>query len=52
MKDEARPELERRIAAIETGGEGGDDFDTTSWFWMILLGVVLPIALIVSGWFL
>jgi len=45
------PELERRIAALESGGETGADFDAASWVWMILLGVVLPVALLLWGWF-
>lgn len=45
------PELERRIAALESGGAAGADFDARSWFWMILLGVVLPLALLLWGWF-
>lgn len=45
------PELERRIAALESGEETGADFDAASWFWMILLGVVLPVGLLLWGWF-
>jgi len=45
------PELERRIAALESGGETGADFDFASWVWIILLGVVLPVALLLWGWF-
>jgi hypothetical protein len=45
------PELERRIAALELGEETGADFDAASWVWMILLGVVLPVALLLWGWF-
>jgi len=43
-------ELERRIAALESGAETGADFDLLSWCWMILLGVVLPILLLIWGW--
>lgn len=42
-------ELEARLAAVEAAA-GARDFDAVSWFWMILLGVVLPAALIVAGW--
>ena len=45
------PELERRIAALESGTDAGQDFDVASWFWMVLLGVVGPAALVVWGWF-
>ncbi len=43
-------ELERRIAALESGAETGADFDTASWFWLILLGVLLPTGLLIWGW--
>jgi hypothetical protein len=45
------PALERRIAALESGAETGADFDAASWVWMILLGVVLPVGLLLWGWF-
>jgi hypothetical protein len=43
------PELEARIAALEAAGPGAD-FDWLSWFWMILLGIALPVILLVIGW--
>ena len=42
-------ELEARLAALETGA-AGSDFDGLSWFWMILIGIVIPILLLVIGW--
>jgi hypothetical protein len=45
------PELVRRIEALESGGAEGD-FDRRSWLWLILLGVVLPGALLIVGWWL
>jgi hypothetical protein len=42
-------DLERRIAAFESAAPS-DDFDAASWFWMILLGVALPVLLLVIGW--
>lgn len=42
-------ELERRIRALETGGEG-EDFDGSSWFWLIVLGIVLPVLALIVGW--
>ena len=45
------PELERRILALESGTEAGTDFDLASWCWMILLGIVVPIGLLLWGWF-
>jgi hypothetical protein len=45
------PELERRIAALESGADAGADFDVRSWLWMVLLGIVGPVALLVWGWF-
>ncbi len=44
-------ELERRIAALESGTAAGEDFDTRSWFWMLLFGVVVPVLLLLWGWF-
>jgi hypothetical protein len=45
------PALERRVAALEAGADAGSDFDGASWFWMILLGVAGPVALLLWGWF-
>ena len=48
------PELEARIRELETcaaTGEPPSDFDSFSWFWMILLGVLVPVLLLVVGWF-
>ena len=46
------PELEERIARLE-----GDlrvavapDFDAGGWVWIIALGVALPAALLLAGW--
>ena len=43
------PELEARIAACENAAPAAD-FDGASWFWMILLGLVVPLALLAAGW--
>jgi hypothetical protein len=43
------PELEARIAAFENAPPTSD-FDRASWFWMILLGIAIPLALLVVGW--
>jgi hypothetical protein len=43
------PQLEARIAAFENASPTSD-FDRTSWLWMLLLGVVIPLALIIVGW--
>jgi hypothetical protein len=43
-------ELEHRIAELEAGGQCGEDFDSTSFFWLLLLGVVLPAVLLLIGW--
>jgi hypothetical protein len=51
MSDRSALELERRIVALESESETGDDFDTLSWWWILGLGVVLPLGLIVLGWF-
>ena len=43
-------DLETRIAAFESTPPRGD-FDTASWFWMILLGVAIPLLLLAVGWY-
>ena len=50
-REELDPELERRVAALESGAEAGTDFDAASWFWMVMLGVVGPAVLLLWGWF-
>lgn len=42
--------LEERLAALEQGREVGEDFDGRSWFWLILLGALIPGALLLIGW--
>ncbi|HEY4164141.1 MAG TPA: hypothetical protein VGM59_13830 [Dongiaceae bacterium] len=43
-------ELERRIRLLENPASQGEDFDGTSWFWLIMLGIVLPVIGLVIGW--
>ena len=43
------PELEARIAALENAAPTSD-FDGAGWFWMMLLGVVIPLGLLIVGW--
>lgn len=50
MADDLPPGLEERVTALEDPSRQGSDFDTLSWVWLILLGVVLPVALLVWGW--
>jgi hypothetical protein len=49
-----RPEpgelLEARLREVEATASPVD-FDRVAWFWMILLGIALPLALIVYGWY-
>ena len=42
-------DLEARIVALEKAAPSVA-FDTVSWFWMLLLGIVLPLALLIAGW--
>ncbi len=42
-------DLEARIGEFEHAGPSRD-FDATSWFWMILLGVAIPLGLLAVGW--
>jgi hypothetical protein len=43
-------ELERRIALLENPVNQGEDFDRASWFWLLLLGLALPVAVLIIGW--
>jgi hypothetical protein len=47
---ELHPELERRIRALESPGGQGEDFDGVSWFWLLFLGVALPVVALILGW--
>jgi hypothetical protein len=42
-------ELEARLAALEALAPSAD-FDGFRWFWMVLLGILLPAVLLVVGW--
>jgi hypothetical protein len=42
-------DLEARIAAFENAAPASV-FDAASWFWMALLGVLIPLALLIAGW--
>ncbi len=44
-------ELERRLRLLEDPAEQGEDFDGMSWFWLLLLGLVLPAVALVAGWY-
>ena len=46
---ELPPELERRIEALERH-DSTRDLNAGSWFWLILLGVLAPAALLLWGW--
>ena len=50
MSDRLPPELTRRIEVLEQQPVG-PDFDPASWMWLALLGLVLPIGVLVLGWF-
>jgi hypothetical protein len=50
MATESVPvELERRIRLLENPANQGEDFDATSWFWLIVLGVALPVVALILG---
>lgn len=51
MSEPVADDLEMRLRALESGGQQGEDFDARSWFWLILLGVVIPALLLVVGWY-
>jgi hypothetical protein len=43
------PELEARIAAFENAAPASG-FGAAGWFWMVLLGAIIPLALLIAGW--
>ncbi|HIE4271992.1 TPA: hypothetical protein ACXM68_001135 [Pseudomonas aeruginosa] len=43
-------ELERRIALLAKEENQGADLDGITWFWIILLGAIFPLAIAVWGW--
>jgi hypothetical protein len=43
-------ELDQRIAALESGGQCGEDFDGASLRRLFVLGVLLPAGLLIIGW--
>ena len=43
-------ELEKRLEALSEDSAQGADFDLFSWFWLLLLGLIGPIALIIVSW--
>jgi hypothetical protein len=49
-RDSLPAELEHRIAELESGAQCGEDFDSVSLVWLLLLGIVLPAALLILGW--
>lgn len=49
-REPLEPELERRVRLLEAGADTGSDFDAASWFWMVVLGIAGPVALLVWGW--
>jgi hypothetical protein len=51
MPDPLPPELAHRIEVLERESVG-PDFDAASWMWLALLGLMLPIGLLMLGWFL
>ena len=51
MSELLPPELERRIEVLEQEPLG-PDFDPASWMWLALFGLVLPIGVLVLGWYL
>lgn len=44
------PELARRLEVIARQGRDAGEFDVRSWIWLVLLGLVVPAALLLWGW--
>jgi hypothetical protein len=49
-RDALPAELERRIAILEDPANQGAEFDASSWMWLLVLGLLMPIAILVWGW--
>jgi hypothetical protein len=45
------PDLDARLSALEAHAQRAD-FDMSSWFWMILLGIAVPAILLLIGWWI
>lgn len=43
-------DLELRLRALESEQGCGEDFGRGSLLWLFLLGVVMPVALLLIGW--
>jgi len=43
-------ELEQRLQTLTEESGQGADFDLISWFWLLLLGLIGPIAVIIASW--
>ena len=50
-RDSLPEALAARLAAVEAHAADAD-FDASSWAWMALLGVLLPVVLLILGWWL
>jgi hypothetical protein len=48
---ELPPELAARIAAFEAAAPDGG-FEFAGWFWMIFLGIAIPLLLLAVGWWI
>ncbi len=42
-------ELEARIRVLEDPAQQGADFDRTTWFWLVVLGIVVPAIAVLWG---
>lgn len=44
-------ELQRRLEILEDPRNQGEGFGTTDWVWLVVLGILFPVALLIWGWF-
>ena len=49
MSHQLPAELARRIEALERERDDGE-LNARSWFWLVVLGVLTPAALLLWGW--
>ncbi len=50
MSKQISSELDMRLRALESGSQQGEDLDAHDWFWLLVLGVLIPALLLAIGW--
>lgn len=50
MSKQISSELDMRLRALESDSQQGEDLDAHGWFWLVVLGVLIPALLLGIGW--